>query len=122
MNLQEQINRIKELSGIDNEYPDLYTKRNVEIINNNKFIFNQLAGSEINVFNIEDNTGSEIGRATLNKDGFLDNIRIDSNYRRIGLATHLYKFIEKTKGIKIKPSPVKQSPEIQKFWNKQQTV
>jgi hypothetical protein len=48
----------------------------------------------------------------------LDNIRIEHKYRRLGLATKLYEYIEELIGEKIKPSPIKQSPEIKQFWNK----
>ena len=76
-----------------------------------------------NKFAVELN-GDEIGRATLNRsdpnfDGYyLDNIRIDPKHRRLGLATKMYEYIESIIGEKLKPSPIKQSPEIKKYWGK----
>lgn len=66
----------------------------------------------------------EIGFALLNCydtnfDGcYLDNIRINDNYRRMGLATKLYEYIEGIIGQRLKPSPIKQSPDIKKVWSK----
>lgn len=77
-----------------------------------------------NKFIIETDSDGEIGSASLNCydsnfDGcYLDNIRIDPKYRRIGLATKLYEYIEDLTGKKIKPSPIKQSQEIKKYWEK----
>jgi ribosomal protein S18 acetylase RimI-like enzyme len=93
-------------------------------INGIVFDFMQLNGVDKNKFIIETQNDGEIGSATLNCydenfDGcYLDNIRINPKYRRIGLATKLYEYIEEIIGEKLKPSPIKQSPEIKKFWNK----
>lgn len=82
-----------------------------------KFIYPNLQGK--NTFLIEVDDEGEVGKATLNLNGsYLDNIRIDPKYRRIGLATKMYEYIEELMGIKIKPSPIKQSTEIKNFWNK----
>jgi ribosomal protein S18 acetylase RimI-like enzyme len=82
-----------------------------------KFIYPNLHGK--NKFLIEVDGEGEVGSATLNLDGsYLDNIRIDPKYRRIGLATKMYEYIEELMGIKIKPSPIKQSAEIKNFWDK----
>lgn len=93
-------------------------------INDTQFNFMRLNGSDKNKFVIEVDDIGEIGSASLNCydknfDGcYLDNIRIDHKYRRLGLATKLYEYIEELIGEKIKPSPIKQSPEIKQFWNK----
>ena len=72
-----------------------------------------------NNFIIEDGDGAEIGRATLSDTGnFLTNIRIDDKHRRIGLASHMYNYIESVTGKSLKPSPVKQSPEAKALWDK----
>ena len=71
-----------------------------------------------NVFVIETPNGGEIGRATLNKDGYLENIRINEEFRRKGLGSKMYDYIEKTEGISIKPSPIKQSSEAKALWEK----
>jgi hypothetical protein len=61
----------------------------------------------------------EVGRATLNeKENYLTNIRLDYDYRRRGLASNLYDYIEYVIGKKIKPSPDKISIEAQKLWLK----
>jgi len=87
---------------------------NGEIFN---FIYPNLHNK--NVFTIEKNGVGEIGNATLNTENlYLENIRIDPNYRRIGLATKLYQYIEGIIGKKLKPSPIKQSPDIKNFWSK----
>jgi ribosomal protein S18 acetylase RimI-like enzyme len=98
----------------------IYQDRKEIIINGNKYFFNRLnTHNEKNVFTIELSNGEEIGRATLNENGlYLENIRIDDKYRRIGLASKLYEYIEELIGKKLIPSPIKQSPEIQKYWDK----
>lgn len=97
---------------------DLYKNKKLIIKNGIKFYLCQLTGVESNVFIVETELGLEVGRATLNKDNYLDNIRIDDDFRRIGLASELYKFIQEQENIKLKPSPIKQSDVIKKFWQK----
>ena len=111
-------NIIKKVKDINENIDEYYTNRKQIVKNNQVFYLCQGTGIEENVFSIEDLNGNQIGRATLNKDNYLDNIRIDEKYRRIGLATELYNFIEKVKDIKLNPSPIKQSKEIKNFWNK----
>jgi ribosomal protein S18 acetylase RimI-like enzyme len=48
----------------------------------------------------------------------IDNIRIHEDYRRLGLATKMYQYVEELIGKKLKPSPIKQSKEIRNFWAK----
>jgi GNAT superfamily N-acetyltransferase len=74
------------------------------------------------IFTIEHN-GKEIGKATLsvkypNEPIYLDNIKINEEYRRKGLASKLYDYIEKTTGEKLEPSPIKQSEAAKKLWEK----
>jgi hypothetical protein len=64
-----------------------------------------------------DYEGLEIGRAELNKRGFLDNIRIDPKFRRIGIASSIYRYIEGITNKKIIPSPIKQSKAIKNYWD-----
>lgn len=94
-------------------------------INGITFNFMRLkVGKTSNKFSIKVAGEGEIGSASLNCydnnfDGcYLDNIRIDPKYRRIGLATKMYEYIEELIGEKLKPSPIKQSLEIKGFWNK----
>jgi hypothetical protein len=84
------------------------------------FTINRLGTKgEENVFVVEDKMGNEVGRATLSKDGnYLENIRIDDKYRRKGLATKIYDYIEEKVGIELQPSPNKQSMEAKKLWEK----
>jgi GNAT superfamily N-acetyltransferase len=100
-------------------YPtDIYQNRKEITINGVVYTFGQSnLWGEKNKFIIELN-GEEIGFAILNKDNYLDNIRIEPKYKRIGLATHLYEYIEDVCKIKLKPSPIKQSKEIREFWKK----
>lgn len=75
--------------------------------------------SEKNVFYIADDSGIEIGRATLAPEGnFLTNIRLDESQRRKGLGTALYDYVEQNIGKALIPSPVKQSPAAKQFWEK----
>lgn len=66
----------------------------------------------------------EIARASLNdydrsfNGNYLDNIRVDSQYRRIGIASRLYQYIEGVIGKQLKPSPIKQSSAIKQYWSK----
>ena len=98
------------------------------VIDGVKFDFMQLNGSDTNKFIIVIDGIGEIGKASLNCydknfDGcYLDNIRIDSKYRRLGLATKLYEYIEDLIGEKLKPSPIKQSREIINFWDKRKNL
>ena len=119
MNLTEELNRQKTLMGVNANFDDsLYQNKRTITINGVDYDFSQLKYSESNVFIIE-LEGREIGRATLSKDGsYLENIRISDQYRRKGLASKLYEYIEYITNKKLKPSPVKQSPEIMKFWDK----
>lgn len=93
-------------------------------INGKLFNFMRLNGVDKNKFVIETDADGEIGSASLNCydknfDGcYLDNIRTDPKHRRIGLASKMYEYIEEIIGEKLKPSPIKQSPEIKKFWDK----
>ena len=95
-------------------------------INGETFDFYRLKNENKNVFVIE-KEGVEVGRGELNdydasfKGIYLDNVRINKKYRRKGLATKLNEFVEKETKDKLKPSPIKQSPEIQKFWEKKKT-
>jgi ribosomal protein S18 acetylase RimI-like enzyme len=97
-------------------------------LNINGVIYNFLKLNHSKKFVIEVDGVGEVGSASLNDydsnfDGvYLDNIRIQPEYRRLGLATYLYKFIEDAIGEKIKPSPIKQSPEIKKYWEKNKLI
>jgi GNAT superfamily N-acetyltransferase len=109
---------------IDNDISEFILDWKQITINGVKFDFIHPNLHGKNKFIIEVDGVGEIGSASLNCydknfDGcYLDNIRIDHEYRRIGLATKLYEYIEELIGEKIKPSPIKQSPEIKQFWNK----
>ena len=121
--LTEEISRQKVLmqiheSDFDN---DLYQNQKTITINNITYHFSQLKYSEHNVFIIETDEHGEIGRATLSEDeSYLVNIRISDTYRRKGLATKLYEYIESVTHKSLNPSPIKQPPEIKKFWDKKQ--
>jgi hypothetical protein len=97
----------------------LYQDKKKVVLNDEEFEFNRLNTSgEENVFTIEKD-GQEIGRATLDVDGnYLTNIRIDENYRRQGLGTVMYDYIENQANIKLKPSPAKQSKAAEQLWVK----
>jgi ribosomal protein S18 acetylase RimI-like enzyme len=103
------------------EYKDLY---DISTFNSGgtTFYFVYMKNNK-NRFYIETDDGGEVGYADLNDydkdfDGvYLDNIRIDPRYRRYGLATAMYSYIERMTGNKIKPSPVKQSDAIKSLWS-----
>jgi hypothetical protein len=115
VNQNKQQNEFAPVDFDKNLYQDTksYTSNGV------KYEFNRLNTSgEQNVFSIEKN-GNEIGRATLDEKGnFLTNIRIDENYRRMGLGSKLYDYIEQQANIKLKPSPIKQSKAAENLWKK----
>ena len=98
---------------------NLYQDKKKAVLNNQDFEFNRLnTKGEENVFTIEKD-GEEIGRATLDVDGnYLTNIRIDEKYRRQGLGTAMYDYIESQSNIKLNPSPVKQSEAAENLWKK----
>jgi hypothetical protein len=98
---------------------NLYQDKKSFTIGGVKYEFNRLnTYGEENVFSIEKD-GNEIGRATLDEKGnFLTNIRIDENYRRMGLGSKLYDYIEQQANIKLKPSPIKQSKAAENLWEK----
>ena len=107
---------------IDKEISDFISDWKQIKINDTTFDFMRLNGVDKNKFSIEVDDVGEIGGASLNCydknfDGcYLDNIRIDHKYRRLGLATKMYEYIEELIGEKLKPSPIKQSQEIKGFW------
>lgn len=104
-----------QILPIDKEFSDfILDYKQIEI---NGLIFKFLFLNDNSIV-IENNSDGEIGKASLNSEGYLNNIRIDSKYRRIGLATKIYEYIEELIGKKLKPSPIKQSQEIKKFWDK----
>jgi hypothetical protein len=98
---------------------NLYQDKKKVVLNNQEFEFNRLnTKGEENVFTVEKD-GEEIGRATLSNDGnYLENIRINEDYRRQGIATNMYNYIEQQANIKLNPSPVKQSKIAEGLWEK----
>ncbi len=71
------------------------------------------------VFIVEKDGVGDIGTATLSPDGtYLTNIRIDEKFRRQGIGSKVYDYIENTLGYKLKPSPDKMSPSAKNFWEK----
>ncbi len=122
--IDEYLNENFKSIPINKENSDFILDWKQIIINDIVFNFMRLNGTNKNKFIIEVEGIGEVGSASLNCynknfDGcYLDNIRIDPNYRRIGLATKLYEYIEDLIGEKLKQSPIKQSPEIKHHWNK----
>jgi len=108
------------IQELDEDYKEVYQVLGYKNIGGDDFFFSRLnIYPEQNVFTIELPSGKEIGRATLNeKENYLINIRIDENYRRKGLGTNLYDFIEYVTGKKLKPSPDKISKEAKELWMK----
>lgn len=51
-------------------------------------------------------------------DDYLSIVRVDPEYKRQGIATALYKTIEKHLGRPLRPSPTDQSDEAKAFWAK----
>lgn len=63
--------------------------------------------------------GKEIARADVADDGkgdYLTNVRVESEFRRQGVATRLYDEIERVTGRKLRPSPTAQSDDAKAFW------
>ena len=122
--IREYLNENFKPMQIDSDISDFILDWKQITINGKLFNFMRLNGVDKNKFVIETDADGEIGSASLNCydknfDGcYLDNIRIDHKYRRIGLASKMYEYIEGLIGEKLKPSPIKQSPEIKKFWDK----
>jgi len=125
--IKENLNENFKSIQIGSDISDIILDWKQLTINGKTFNFMRLNGWDINKFVIETDDDGEIGRASLNCydkyfDGcYLDNIRIDDKYRRIGLATKMYEYIEELIGEKLKPSPIKKSQEIKNFWNKRNT-
>jgi hypothetical protein len=114
---QQELNaeKVNKEAGID-----IYVARQDINANGEKYTLSQIKeNNNTNTFLIEDANGNEVGKAQLSSDGnYLDNIRIDEKYRRKGLASNLYDFIELRKNIKLEPSPNKQSKEAKLLWDK----
>jgi hypothetical protein len=108
------------IEELDKDLKEVYQNRAYKNVGGANFFFSRLnVYPEQNVFTIELPNGMEVGRATLNeKENYLTNIRLDYDYRRRGLASNLYDYIEYVIGKKIKPSPDKISIEAQKLWLK----
>lgn len=115
----ENANKLNKEAGID-----LFAARKPIEIKGEKFVLSQIKeNNNDNSFIVENEKGEEIGKAQLSADGnFLENIRIDEKYRRKGLATQIYNFIEDRKGINLQPSPVKQSKEVKALWDKRRKI
>ena len=109
---------------IPDDISDFITDWKQVRIGDDTYDFMRLGGVESNTFVIEKENVGQIGKASLNdydknfNGYYLDNIRIQPEYRRIGLATKLYEYIEDIIGEELKPSPIKQSPEIKRYWSK----
>lgn len=122
--IREYLNENFKSMKIDDDISDFIMDWKQIEINGKTFDFIRLNGIDKNKFIIETDVDGEIGNASLNCydknfDGcYLDNIRISPKYRRLGLATKMYEYIEELIGEKLKPSPIKQSKEIKGFWNK----
>jgi hypothetical protein len=112
----------KDFEDVDFEKEYYQDKKKIKI-KGEEYEFGRLNfKGEENVFIIEKN-GSEIGRATLSKNGnYLENIRINEEYRRKGLASKMYNYIESQSNIKLEPSPIKQSEAAKKIWEKRRQV
>ena len=122
--LGEYLNENFKPMPIDTEISDFILDWKQLTINNVNYDFLRLNGVDKHKFVIEVDGVGEIGRAILNCydtkfDGcYLDKIEIESKYRRIGLGTKLYEYIEELIGEKLHESPNKQSNKIKQFWNK----
>ena len=122
--IREYLNENFKPMQIDSDISDFILDWKQININGKSFNFMRLNGVDKNKFVIETDVDGEIGSASLNcydknfGGCYLDSIRIDTKYRRIGLASKMYEYIEELIGEKLKPSPIKQSPEIKAFWNK----
>ena len=126
------VNILKEYSSnnftkidITKDYSDFISDWKQIKLNDKIFNFMRvIENNNGNKFIICNEDLEEIGFALLNcydknfEGCYLDNIRIDDNYRRMGLATKLYEYIEGIIGQRLKPSPIKQSPDIKKVWSK----
>lgn len=65
------------------------------------------------------NDGVEIGRANLTDDGrgdYFTSVRVDREHQRRGVATALYKAVERATGRTLRPSPRHLSPDAEAFW------
>ena len=102
--------------SIDNENKDFIQDFSTATVKGKEYQFLK-AG---NVFYVEVDGVGEVAKATLNKDGYLDNIRVDENYRRKGIGSSLYDYIENISGNTLKPSPIKISKEAQSLWEKRE--
>ena len=123
----EDIEGVFKVQSITSDIEENIAVWNTVDIEGETFDFMRLRGQDNNVFVIEKEGVGEVGRANLNdydpnfEGVYLDNIRVNEDYRRKGLATKLYEFVEKETKQTLKPSPIKQSKEIQEFWKKKQT-
>ena len=89
--------------SIDNENKDFIQDFSIASVKGKEYQFLK-AG---NVFYVEVDGVGEVAKATLNKDGYLDNIRVDENYRRKGIGNALYDYIENISGNTIKTTHIK---------------
>lgn len=63
--------------------------------------------------------GREVARADVVEDGkgdYLTSVHVEDDYKRQGIATALYDFIEADLGRSLRPSPTYQTPDAQAFW------
>jgi hypothetical protein len=96
------------IEELDSDLKEVYQNRAYKNVGGSDFYFSRLnIYPDLNVFTIELPSGIEVGRATLNEKGnYLTNIRLDYEYRRRGLASNLYDYIEYVIGKKLNPSDI----------------
>ena len=67
--------------------------------------------------------GVGVATASLSDDGtYLVSVTVEPEYRRKGVATALYRFIEQHIGHPLRPSPTYQSPDARDFWQSRATL
>lgn len=61
--------------------------------------------------------GRKIASAKLSgQDHYVSDVNVEPEYRRRGVSSKLYDFIEKHSGKRLKPSPMHQTPDGKAFW------
>jgi GNAT superfamily N-acetyltransferase len=66
--------------------------------------------------------GNRIASAKLSgQDHYVSDVDVQKEFRRKGVATKLYDFIEKHSGKPLKPSPMHQTPDGKALWKKRQS-
>jgi ribosomal protein S18 acetylase RimI-like enzyme len=92
-----------KLEGIKDVHGDIYVRHHKDMFDRNVYTVHH--------------QGNKIASAKLSgQDHYVTDVDVQPEFRRKGVASRLYDFIEKHSGKKLKPSPMYQTGEGKALW------